>query len=467
MRAPSRALKIEAKGMPQTTTLPAPAAGPLEGVTATINAEAVERLSAGEPDWLAGRRWRAWEIYQRTPLPTTRLEEWRYTDLSRRLALDSLRPAASKARGIPARAYPPAVRQAMREDWDATGHIVEIDGRVVHADLVPELARQGVVLASLRDAVSTHEDLLREHLATESIPPEQGKFSALNAALWTDGAVLFVPRDVSLPLPVRVTRWVSDPAAAYFTRTLIVGGAGSKVSFVEEVLSPDFDEQTLFLSAAEVLGGDNSTIQYASLQRMGMGAFHMALHRSLVGRDAGTDSLHVTLGATTSRLDLNAELGEPGGRSHILGLYFGNEDQHFDHNTSQNHAAPYATSDLLYKGALDDASGSVFRGIIRVSPGAQRTDAYQTNRNLLLSEEASAHSLPNLEIEADDVRCSHGATVGQLDEEALFYLQSRGLSRRRAERLVVRGFLQDVLQRRPPGGVTEKVTRAIEEKLRG
>ena len=452
--------------MSRTSTLQAPAAGPLEGVTATVNAEAVARLSAGEPRWLAERRRRAWEIYERTPLPTTRLEEWRYTDLSRRLHLDSLRPAVPGG-AIPAGAYPPELRQAMREDWDAAGHIVEIDGRVVHTDLAPEAAAQGVVLASLRDALGAHEDLLRRHLAVEAIPPEQGKFAALNAALWTDGTVLFVPRDVSLALPVRVTRWVSDPAAAYFTRTLVVGETGSTLSLVEEILSPSFDEQTLFLSATEVVGGDNSTTHYASVQRMGPGAFHMALYRSLVGRDAGTDSLHVTLGASTARLDLNSELAAPGAHSHILGLYFGNEDQHFDHNTSQNHAAPHATSDLLYKGALDDASGSVFRGIIRVSPGAQRTDAYQTNRNLLLSEEASAHALPNLEIEADDVRCSHGATVGQLDEEALFYLQSRGLSRRRAERLVVRGFLQDVLQRRPPGGVTEKVTRAIEERLRG
>lgn len=451
--------------MSRTSTLQAPAAGLLEGVTATINAAAVERLAAGEPDWLAERRWRAWEAYERTPLPTTRLEEWRYTDLSRTLDLDALRPAAPGT-PISAEAWPPELRQAMRQDWDAAGHIVEIDGRVVHTDLLPELAAQGVVLMSLADAVASHEDLLREHLAVEAIPPDQGKFSALNAALWTDGAVLSVPRNLTLPLPVRITRWVSDPAAAYFTRTLVVGEGGSTLSVVEEILSPSFDEQAFFLSATEVLGGDNSNTHYASVQRMGLGAFHMALYRSLVGRDARTDSLHVTLGASTARLDLNSELAAPGAHSHILGLYFGNEDQHFDHCTSQNHAAPHATSDLLYKGALDDASGSVFRGIIRVSPGAQRTDAYQTNRNLLLSEEASAHALPNLEIEADDVRCSHGATVGQLEEEALFYLQSRGLSRRRAERLVVRGFLQDVLQRRPPGSVTEKVTRAIEEKLR-
>ena len=149
----------------------------------------------------------------------------------------------------------------------------------------------------------------------------------------------------------------------------------------------------------------------------------------------------------------------------MLGLYFGDDDQHFDHNTSQDHIAPDTGSDLLYKGALDERSRAAFRGIIRVHPGAQRTDAYQTNRNLLLSEEARADSLPNLEIEADDVRCSHGASVGQLDSEALFYLLSRGLSRQQAERLVVLGFLGDVMARLPLGGVVEKVTRAIERKL--
>ncbi len=452
--------------MSQASTTRAPAKGAPEGVTAAIDAAAVERLATAEPDWLAERRRLAWEAYERTPLPTTRLEEWRYTDLSRTLDLDALRPASAGGGRVSPDAYPPELVQAMREDWDAAGHVVEIDGRVVHSDLVPEAAAQGVVLTSLREAVRTHGDLLREHLAVRALPAHRGKFAALNAALWTDGCVLFVPRGATLSLPVRITRWVSDPAAAHFTRTLVVGEAGSALSVVEETLSPNFGERTFFLSATEILGGDDSVTHYASVQRMGTGAFHMALYRSLIGRDARTDSLHATLGASVARLDLNSELAAPGAQSHILGLYFGNGDQHFDHNTSQNHSAPHATSDLLYKGAMDDASGSVFRGVVRVAPGAQRTDAYQTNRNLLLSEKASAHALPNLEIEADDVRCSHGATVGQLDEETLFYLQSRGLSRQRAERLAVRGFLQDVLQRRPPGSVTEKVTRAIEEKLR-
>ncbi len=149
----------------------------------------------------------------------------------------------------------------------------------------------------------------------------------------------------------------------------------------------------------------------------------------------------------------------------MLGLYFGDWDQHFDHNTSQDHVAPHANSDLLYKGALDGASKAVFRGVIRVHEGAQQTDAYQTNRNLLLSEDAVADSLPNLEIAADDVKCSHGATVGQLDEDSLFYLMSRGLPKEKAERLVVLGFLGEVMSRLPLGGVQQKVTRAIEAKL--
>ncbi|MCB1185434.1 Fe-S cluster assembly protein SufD, partial [bacterium] len=197
-------------------------------------------------------------------------------------------------------------------------------------------------------------------------------------------------------------------------------------------------------------------------QRMGRGAFYQSQQRTLAGRDSTLDTLNVTLGASVSRVDLNARLQGPGANSDMLGLYFGDEDQHFDHNTRQDHEAPSARSDLLYKGALDDHSRAAFRGIIRVHKGAQQTDAYQTNRNLLLSEDARADSLPNLEIEADDVKCSHGSTVGQLDDEHLFYLMSRGLSREKAERLVVLGFLGEVMSRLPLGGVVEKVTRAIE-----
>jgi Fe-S cluster assembly protein SufD len=318
---------------------------------------------------------------------------------------------------------------------------------------------------SLRQAVREHPELVERYLATEAVPPEAGKFAALNAALWSDGIFLYVPRGVRLENPVRVTRWISEAGAAFFSRTLIVAEPTSQVSYVDEIVSDDFEAQTLASSAVEVITRDGAQVQYVAVQRMGSGAFYQSQQRTLAYRDSTLDTLNVNLGASVSRVDLNARLLGPGANSDMLGLYFGDGDQHFDHNTSQDHVAPNARSDLLYKGALADRSRSVFRGIIRVHKGAQRTDAYQTNRNLLLSPNARADSLPNLEIEADDVRCSHAATVGQLDEDEVFYLMARGLPREQAERLVVTGFLGEVLRRLPMSGVVEKATRVITEKL--
>jgi len=442
--------------------------GLMEGVTDALSRDAAKAAGSGEPEWLRERRIEAWEVYERTPMPTTRLEEWRYTDLSRKLDLESLEPLSADAPGAldaPVSELPERVRAAMEEDREASGHLVEVNGAVVHADLIDELSGKGVVLTSLKRAVEEHPELLEEHLATKAVPAEAGKFPALNAALWTDGVLLYVPRGVRLELPVRVTRWLSEVGVAAFSRVLVIAEAGSQVSYVDEILSPDLDTQSLAMSAVEIIAHQDAQVQYVSLQRMGRGAFYMAHQRTLAERDSTLDTLNVSLGGSVTRVDLNARLLGPGANSDMLGLYFGDDDQHFDHNTSQDHVAPNTFSDLLYKGALDGQSRAVFRGIIRVHEGAQQTDAYQTNRNLLLSDEARADSLPNLEIEADDVRCSHGATVGQLDQDAIFYLMSRGMSRPVAERLVVLGFLGEVLRRLPLGGVVEKVTGIIEEKL--
>jgi Fe-S cluster assembly protein SufD len=436
-----------------------------EGVTEALNSEAVERISADEPGWLRERRAHAWDVYERTPMPTTKLEEWRYTDLKKKLDLGSLKLGDAAPPPDDREAWPERLREAMAADREASGHIVLIDGHVVHADVSAELAKQGVVLGSLHDAVGEHGALLEEHLATDAVPAEEGKFAALNAALWSDGVFLYVPRGVRLDAPVRVTRWLTEAGAAYLSRVLILAERESRVSYVDEMLSDDFEAQTLASMAVEVIARDGAQVQYVAVQRLGTGAFYQSVQRTLAGRDATLDTLNVALGASVTRVDLNARLLGPGANSDMLGLYFGDGSQHFDFNTSQDHVRPNTSSDLLYKGALDGSSRAVFRGIIRVHPGAQKTDAYQTNRNLLLSPHARADSLPNLEIEADDVKCSHGATVGELDAEARFYLMSRGLDRVQAERLVVLGFLGEVLARLPLGGVVEKVTRVIEEKL--
>lgn len=419
---------------------------------------------ARDPAWLRARRDEAWDIYEATPLPSTRSEEWRYTDVARLLPLDGLAPTTGGA--MVGRALPDGLRRAMEQDRDSAGRIVDVDGSVVSVELDESLAAQGVVLASLREAARAGVPEVEALLATEAVPASDGKFPALNAALWSDGVFLRVPRGVHVERPIRLSRWVSQPGTATFTRILIVAEELSQLSFVDEILSPDFSSVTLASTAVELFSRGGAQVQYVSLQRMGEGGFHLANQRTLAEHDSTLDTLNVALGGSVGRVDLNARLLGPGANSNMLGLYFGDANQHFDFNTSQDHIAPHAHSNLLYKGALDGAARGIFRGIIRVHKGAQGTDAYQTNRNLILSDKAIATSLPNLEIGADDVRCSHGATVGQLDAEALFYLMSRGLRRERAERLVVLGFLGEVLSKLPLGGVAEKVTQAIEAKLR-
>ena len=436
-------------------------APPRERAVRALNRDAVLETGLADPAWLKARREEAWDVYMATPLPSTRSEEWRYTDVARLLPLDGLAPNLEGADGVP----DPLLR-TMAHDRTSAGRVVDIDGTVVSAELDPALAAQGVVLCSLREAARSCDPMVEALLATRAVPPSDGKFPALNAALWTDGVFLRVPKGVRLQEPVRLSRWVSRPGTATLTRILIVAEELSQVSFVDEIMSPDFESATLVNTAVELFSQRGAQVQYVSLQRMGRGGFYLASQRTLAERDSTLDTLNVALGGSVGRVDLNARLLGPGANSDMLGLYFGDDDQHFDFNTSQDHVAPDARSDLLYKGALDGSARGVFRGIIRVHKGAQRTDAYQTNRNLILSDDAVATSLPNLEIGADDVRCSHGATVGQLDAEALFYLMSRGLDRAQAERLVVLGFLGEVLKRLPLGGVTEKVVEAIKAKLR-
>lgn len=437
-----------------------------EGVTEAINRDAAVALSEGAPDWLRERRLSAWSVYERIPLPATKLEEWRYTDIKRALKLDALALAGPAGRMLARNELPELMQTSMEEDPPGAGHLVQVDADVVHVDLDPELRSKGVILCDLHTAAREHADLVEGHLAGAALPPERGKFAALNAALWAGGAFLYVPPGVQVDVPVRVTRWVSTAGTVVLPRTLIVAEAGSHVNYVEETLSEDFERQAFSCDAVEIYAGEGAQLQYVTLQRLGRGAVHISTQRTLAQREASLDTLVVNLGASLARLDMNAVLLGPGARSEMLGLCFGDDRQHFDHNTRQDHVAPSAWSDLLYKGALDDKATAAFRGLIKVHKGAQQTDAYQTNRNLLLSEDAVANSLPNLEIEADDVKCSHAATVGHLEDEVLFYLLSRGIPKEIAQRLVVLGFLGEVLARLPLPGVVEKVSREIEAKLR-
>jgi len=432
----------------------------IEGVTEALNRAAAEARAAGSPEWLREKRLHAWQVYEDTPFPTTKLEEWRYTEVSQ-FSLERVQLAEPVGKG----AEIPAAARALVEGKKAAGHVLALGADVVEIELDEDLRSKGVVLMDLAEAAETHPDLVMTHLGSEALPAEDGKFAALNGALWASGVFLYVPKGVNIEDPIRVARWIEEEGTAVFPRTLIIAEAGSHVAYVEEFGSPDFEEPTLSLGAVEVFARDNADVQYVALQRWGKGVRHMAMQKTIAEKDSNLDTLVVNLGATVARVDLGARLEGTGARSDMLGLCFASEDQHFDHNTRQDHVAPHATSDLLYKGALLDEAKTVFRGIIRVHPKAQLTDAYQTNRNLLLSPDASVVSLPNLEIEADDVKCSHGSTTGQLNEEELFYLMSRGLTREAAERLVIFGFFADVLERLPLPEVVEELREAISERI--
>ena len=414
--------------------------------------------------WLAERRLHAWLVYKDTPLPDTKSEEWRYTDLKKLFPIDdsSWQPNSTPTPTKPA-------REDLTGTANTTGRIQYTDGSVTHLQLTPGIADQGVILDSMQNPrhVRTQE-MIQAYLSGDVLPPESGKFQALNAALWKDGVIIYVPQNVHLEMPVRGKHHITKGIPNSCNRTLIVAEKGSQISYVEEFSSDNFDNKHMVSSAVEIIAHQNATVNFVSVQKLGSGIFFQAAQKALVHREAQVNTLNVNLGASLSRLDLNTQLLEPGANTRMLGLYFGDKNQHFDHNTSQDHLAPHTSSDLLYKGALDGNSRAAFRGIIRVYPNAQQTDAYQTNRTLLLSEDARADSLPNLEIEADDVRCSHGSTIGQLDQEIIFYLLSRGFSQQLAERLVVLGFLGDVMARLPHGSfkrVVKNVTDSVEQKL--
>lgn len=423
-----------------------------------VDRRALEQASAGEVEWLRQRRQDALARYEALPMPTRQLEEWRYTDVSQ-FKLDKVRAVEV---GAPDEI--PTEARALITARQTSGHVIQVDGGIAEISIEEALKAKGVILADLAVAAREHSELVQRYLGNV-LPDDYNAFAALNATMWSAGVFLYVPRGVRIEHPIRIARWVTQDGVAVFPRTLIVAEEGAHFGFVEEFASPDFSNPMFSCGAVEIHAGNNANVQYVALQRYGKGVRHISAQRTVAGRDANLDTLVVNLGASVARVDLAASLEGPGARSDMLGLYFAQGSQHFDHSTRQDHKVPHATSDLLYKGALYDKSRSVFRGLIKVFPKAQRTDAYQTNRNLLLSNRAEATSLPNLEIEADDVRCSHAATVGHLDAEELFYIMSRGISRAQAERLVVFGFLGEVFERLPLPAVVDELRAAIEKKI--
>lgn len=400
---------------------------------ARLTRPAVEALSQalGEPGWLLDRRLNAFDIFEKLELPDPKSEEWRYTDVR---GFDFDRFAAPEPVGAEVR-------------------------------LPQDLASQGVVFADLRSAFSQHSDLLKEHFFTD-VAVDEHKFTALHGAFVSEGVLVYVPKGVEVEQPLELVRRV-PAGGSVFPHTTIVVGENASLTFVDRFSSPDLDSPALCSSVVEVEAQRGATVNYVSLQEWGRGVQHFQTQRFSGRRDATVRSVAVNLGSDFARTQVESALIGEGSFSEMLGLYFAESEQHFAQRTLQAHDAPHATSDLLYKGALKERSRSEYSGLIRVSKVAQGTDAYQANRNLVLSEDALAKSIPQLEIEANEVRCTHGATVSPVEEEHLFYLMSRGIDRVTAQKLIVFGFFKEVLDRIRIPALREELSQSISAKVEG
>jgi len=430
-----------------------------------VSVEVVEELSEfkGEPAWLTEKRLEAWRTFEKMSMPTLRDEAWRYTDISD-VKIEDFAPYTPSADVSSEEDLPDAVRALIREGEENSALLVQHNSETAYSRVDEKLLQKGIVFTDLHTALREHEGLIKERLFG-LVPMDYDKFAALSAAAFSGGSFLYVPRGVDVEVPIQSYRWL-DVVGSIMPRTLVVVEEGASVTYIDEYASADGEEPAFSNGAVELYVGQGASLRYVSLQNWERNVLHFNTIRSSTEKDATINSLVVSLGSQLSRTNVEAGLVASGSDSEMLGLYFADSNQLLDHHTLQDHISPNAHSDLLYKGALRDESLTVFSGLIRVEPGAQKTDAYQTNRNIILgTDEAFAVSLPNLEIMADDVKCSHGSTTGQVDETELFYLMSRGIPRREAEKLVVFGFFGEVTSRIPLPGLKEKLDRAIEGKI--
>jgi Fe-S cluster assembly protein SufD len=378
---------------------------------------------ATEPAWLAERRSRGAALTETLPLPDATSKGWEFTDLA---SLDLASYAGADAE-------------------------VEVSGG------------EGATVVSLAEALETHGELLEDKLG--SLVGIEDPFVARNEVDWRDGVLVHVPRGVKLSEPVRIEVPIDANGSAVSWRTLIVLEEGAEAEVWEHWSSPDDEVDALLNSVVELSVGQAATLRYVNTQDISEKAWIFATQRAQVERDGRLDWAALGFGSGRGKVRMETKLAGPGSEARVTGGYAGGPGQHLDYDTTQEHAAPNTNSDLAFRGVLAAGSTAVWRGMIKVDPGAQQTDAFQESRNLLLSTEAHADAIPGLEILADDVRCTHAAAIAQVDKEQLFYLTSRGLDEAGAKTLVIEGFLESLVERLAEGPVRDEVSAALESRL--
>ena len=429
--------------------------------------KALEALSASwaEPEWVLKKRYEGWQHYQELEAP-----HWRRTDIGK-LRWEELIPYAPPQAAVDGlEALPPKLHSALATYGERAGLLLQRDSASVHLDLAEGLRGQGVLWTDMHTAVRDHADLVARFFRADAVPVASDRYSALHAAFWSGGTFLYVPKNVVVELPFVSVLWQEMPQLAVFPPTLLVAEAGSEVTLVSELLSMGCDicPSTYVGGVTELYLGAGARVRFVNAQDLGRQVFDLRTQTALLERDSHLEWLTVGLGGRVSRSTQHSVLRGPGAEAKVTGLYLPDGKQHIAFDTLQDHVAPGCTSDLLYQGALLGKSRSVYEGTIRAWPDAQKTNAYQSNRNLLLSKKARADSLPRLEIEANDLRCTHGATVSQVDDQQVFYLMSRGIPYDDAVRLIVEGFFQPSLDRLPKAleGLRGRLVEAIADKLR-
>jgi Fe-S cluster assembly protein SufD len=412
----------------------------------------------GGPDWLVQRRVAAAESLASLTWPTPADEIWRYSRIDE-LDLDRFRPFAAEELGAPGDERAPGGGPWAAEAGKHAAMIVVRDGRVVHHELDPGLESKGVRVCEI---ATCDDDVVRELLGrVSSATPDA--FTTLHDAFLAGGAFVHVPPGVVVADPILILHWCEGDGRASFPHTLVALGEGAEATVLDRFGSPNTEH--LVDAVTELIVDDNAHLRYLSVQEHGPRTWHLGYQRADVGRDATVRTSAVALGGDYARLRSEARLGGQAAESDQLAVYFGDGTQMLDFRTLQDHDAPYTRSDLLFKGAVEDDARSVYSGLVRLRKSAQKANATQTNRNLVLTEGASAESIPNLEIEANDVRCSHASAVGPIDEEQLYYLESRGIDPEEAERLIVLGFFDDVFHRLPVSALTRGLRRSVVDKL--
>ncbi len=445
--------------------------------TGEFSKDYVEQIARDEPQWMRDRRLEAYSLYESLPMPhTTEDDTWRRTVDMR--TQDYWRRTRRNLRGFAIDNYRPASKtngSAPVTGEVGAGIFVQVDGSTKHIHLSPELEKKDIYFADLHTAVKERGDLIRDYFMTKAVTIEtslksgnfasHNAFDALHGAFWNGGYVIHIPKGVRVEDPIRVFLEHSENQHADLSHVLLIAEEDSQVVIIEDNASEKLDTEGLHCGAVELFAGQNANVTYVQVQHWNRQVWNFASQRAVVSKDAQLTWVTATFGSRLSKLNQAVVLDGTGSNAQLLGLAFTDARQHLDVSTAQEHLSPYTSSDLLYRTVLKDRSQTAWGGNIYVYPGANYTDAYQKNDNLLLSERAHADTLPGLEIEAHEVRCTHGATAGQIDAEQVFYLMSRGIPYDLAEKLIVDGFFEPVMERIPMQAVREEMQEFVSHKL--